>query len=51
MNKPRDFHRADIRIAYPWPVEVSMPEDVTGIGIDEAIYDEPMTAEETSASE
>lgn len=40
MSKPRDFHKANVQIAYPWPVEVEMPEDVTGVGIDEAIYGE-----------
>ncbi|GAB6854049.1 hypothetical protein [Asaia astilbis] len=50
MSKPHDFHRADVRIAYPWPVEVQMPEDVSGVGIDEAIYGEK-PAEEVSGSE
>ena len=43
MSKPRDFHKANVQIAYPWPVDAEMPVDVTGmgIGIDETLYGEP----------
>jgi len=41
MSKPRDFHKANVHIAYPWPVDADMPDDVTGMGIDEALYGEP----------
>lgn len=33
-----DFRRLDMRIAYPWPVDVDMPQDVSEMGLDEAIY-------------
>jgi len=38
MAFPRNRHGRDVRIAYPWQVDAVMPDDVTGMGIDESIY-------------
>lgn len=37
MGKP-DFRRLNTRIAYPWPVDAEMPQDVSGMGMDETLY-------------
>ncbi|KXV48732.1 hypothetical protein AD945_06145 [Gluconobacter albidus] len=38
MVLPRNRRGLDVRIAYPWQVDVIMPDDVSGLGIDEVIY-------------
>lgn len=37
MTNPR-FKRLDAQIAYPWPVDAEMPDDVAGMDMSEAIY-------------
>lgn len=37
MNR-RKFKRIDAQIAYPWPVEAQMPDDVSGMDVSETIY-------------
>lgn len=44
MSKP-DFRRLDTRIAYPWPVDALMPQDVSGMGLEETIYGASQIAE------
>ncbi|MFE8872129.1 hypothetical protein ACE4RV_02890 [Acetobacter persici] len=44
MGKP-DFRRLNTRIAYPWPVDVEMPQDIDGVSIDETIYGASQIAE------
>lgn len=37
MTNPR-FKRLDAQIAYPWPVDAEMPDDITGMDMSETIY-------------
>ncbi|MBS1034996.1 hypothetical protein [Gluconobacter cerinus] len=38
MPLPHNRRGLDVKIAYPWPVDRVMPEDVSGLSIDEQIY-------------
>ncbi|GBR48229.1 hypothetical protein [Gluconobacter roseus] len=37
MNR-RDFLKLNTQVAYPWPVEQLMPDDVSDLSLDEQIY-------------
>lgn len=38
MPLPHNRRGLDVKIAYPWPVDRVMPEDVSDLSIDEQIY-------------
>lgn len=37
MSRPR-FKGLNTEIAYPWPVDAAMPQDVSGLDMSEIIY-------------
>lgn len=38
MPLPRNRRGLDVKIAYPWPVDQIMPDDVSDLSLDEIIY-------------
>lgn len=44
MDNKQQLRRLSTHIAYPWEVGNPMPDDVSDMGVDEALYGEQQTA-------